>query len=100
MLAREHLVANALDICLLDEGKEGLEDGLRDQILRVIEEEGDRWVIGGDVFLGEGVETRRVLSEEILQNKLGFLGVVDLLQLLPGIVFCERCWSLIGHWVR
>lgn len=87
VLAREHLVAESLELCLAHEIEEGGENGLGDQVLGEIEEEGDIGAVGGLVFATELGEPFRILSKQILENKFGLFGVVDLLQLLPRRVF-------------
>ena len=91
MFTCEHLIAHGLDIGLTDQRQESIENGLRDQIFGVIEQEGNGWVIRRDIFFGETREARGILREEIFQDKLGMLRVVDLLELLPGFVFCTSC---------
>lgn len=73
VLTREHFVAVTLEFCLTDEGQKGLEDGLGDQVLGVIEEEGDGRVIGGDIFRAEFGKARGILSKQILEDEAGML---------------------------
>jgi len=89
VLAGEHLVAEALDLGLAGKGEERREDLLVDEVLRVVEE-------NGDIGLGR-LELERVLvealgvgSEELLENELGSLGLVELLKLLPGLVVWDN----------
>lgn len=84
VLSREHLVAEGLDLRLTDEIEEGPENGLGDEVLGEIEEEGDVGIVRGDILPMELVESFRILSEQVLQDELGVLGVVDRLELLPG----------------
>jgi hypothetical protein len=86
VLSREHLVPVGLNFSLANEVEEGVEDGLGDQVLGVIQEEGDCRIVWRDVFLAELFEPVRILGEEVLENELRLFGVVDSLELLPGSV--------------
>ena len=89
VLSGEHLVPVVLNFSFANEIKEGVEDGFGNQILRVIQEEGDCGIVWGDVFLAELLEPVRILGEEVFENKLRFFGIVDSLEFLPGSVI----WS-------
>jgi hypothetical protein len=92
VLAGEHLVAVRLHLRLAREREQGLEDGRGDQVLGVVEQEG-RIRAGLGVVLGAELgEAFRVLREEVLENELGMLRLVDLLELLPRRVLCTSCW--------
>jgi hypothetical protein len=82
----EHRVSELLDLGFSGKVEKGREDLLIDQVLGVIEEKRD---IGGrsSKVLGEGRESRRVGSKQILEDKLGLLGRVKLLELFPSSVF-------------
>ena len=86
VLSGEHLVPVGLDFSLPNEAEEGIEDGLGDQVLGVIQEEGDCRIIWGDVFLAEFLKPVRILSEEIRENELRLFRIVDGLELFPGSV--------------
>jgi hypothetical protein len=82
VLAGEHGVSEGLDLSLSGEVEEGGEDLVIDQVLGVVEEDGS---LRGGRGEGEGVlgESRRVLSEQLLEDELGSFGSVKLLELLP-----------------
>ena len=86
VLSGEHFIPIGLDFSLPNEVEEGVKDGLGDQVLGVIQEEGDRRIVWRDVFLAELLEPVHILSEEVLENELRLFGVVDGLELLPGRV--------------
>ncbi len=89
MLASKHLVPVCLYPGLPSQRQESIDDGLRDEVLRVIEEESNIWSRSRCIFLGELGETGRILGEEVLKDQIGVLAVVDLLKLLPGRIFCK-----------
>jgi len=70
VLSGEHLVPVVLNISLANEFKEGVEDGFGNQILGVIQEEGDCGIVWRDIFLAELLEPVRILGEEVLENEL------------------------------
>ena len=86
MFPGEHLVPVVLDFSLPDEVEEGVENGLSDQVLGVIQEEGYCRIVRRNVFLAELLESVRISSEEILENELRLFRVVDVLELFPGSV--------------
>ena len=75
------------ELSLADELEECGEDRLGDQVLREIEEESDIGAGWGVVFAAELGKTCGILGKEILEDELGVLGIVELLELLPGRVF-------------
>lgn len=90
VLAREHVVAGALDAGFLDEVEQSGENLVVDQVFGVVEQDGRSWVRRVGVFdrvLGEPV---RVRGEEVLEDELGLFSVVELLQLLPCCVVCSQ----------
>lgn len=86
VLSREHLVPVGLDFSLPNEVEEGIEDWIGNQVLGVIQKEGDCRIVWGDVFLAELFKPVRILSEEILENELRFFRIVDGLKLFPSSV--------------
>jgi hypothetical protein len=91
VISGKHLVPEGLDLGLAGERKEDVEDGLGDQVFGVVQEEGDGRIILRRVFFGELGKSRRILGKEIFEDEVGMLGVVDVLQLVPGGVVCVGC---------
>jgi hypothetical protein len=69
VLPGEHLVPVGLDFGLANEVEEGVQDGLGNQVLGVIQEEGDCRIVWRDVFLAEFFEPVCILREEVLENE-------------------------------
>jgi hypothetical protein len=88
VLAREHLVAHGLDTRLADEREQLGEDGARDELLGVVEQERRARVARRGILGAERGEALRVLREQVLEHELAVLAVVDRLQLLPRRVVC------------
>ena len=86
VLSGKHLIPVGLDFSLPNEVEEGIEDGFGDQVLGVIQEEGDCRIVRGNVFLAELLKPVRILSEEICENELRLFRIVDGLELFPGSV--------------
>lgn len=61
----EHLVPVGLNLGLPNKVEEGVEDGLGNQVFRVIQEEGDCRIVWRDIFLAELFEPVCILSEEV-----------------------------------
>ncbi len=85
VLALEHLVAELLNVGLTGEAKEGAENLVIDKVLGVVEENVG---IGGGRLEADRVllKALRVGGKEVLEDELGGLGLVELLELLPGLV--------------
>jgi hypothetical protein len=83
VLAREHLVAGGLYLCLTDQGEQGVDDGLGDEVFGVVDEKGGLWTGRGDILLGELGEAGWVLGKEVPEDEIGLFRRADLLQLLP-----------------
>jgi len=86
VLSGEHLVPVGLNFGLANKVKKGVEDRLGNQVLGVIQEEGDCRVVWRDVFLAEFLEPVCILGEEVLENEPGLFGIVDGLEFLPGSI--------------
>ena len=69
VLTGEHLVAIRLDICLASQREQGLEDRVRDQVLGVVEQEGDWRAVWRDILLAELGESLWVLGKEVLEDE-------------------------------
>lgn len=87
VLAGEHLVASLLDASLLGELDQGRKDVVVDQVLGKVEQDVDvlvrRVVLARELF-----EPLRVRGEQVLQDELGVVGIVQLLELGPrGVVY-------------
>lgn len=86
VFSSEHLVAELFYFRLTNKVEEGSEDGLGEQVFGEIEQEGDRRVIGGDIFPAELLESFRIFVEEILENEAVAVGVIEVLKPLPSSV--------------
>lgn len=88
VLAREHLVAVLFHFGFTNQSEKFVQDGLRDEVFREIEEEGDIGTAGRRIFPRKLGESLRILGEELLEHDLGVISVIDALEVLPGRVFC------------
>jgi hypothetical protein len=96
VLAGKHVVAELLDAGFARERVERGEDLVVDEVLRVVEENRG---IGGGGREGERelVKARAVGGKQVLEDERGCLGLVQLLQLGPGRVFCRSAGA--GWWM-
>lgn len=78
----EHRVSELLDLGFSGQLEEGGKDLFIDQVLGVVEQERDAGR-GRVELLGQGGESGRVGSKQILEHELRLLGRVKLLELLP-----------------
>jgi hypothetical protein len=83
MLSSEHLVTVLLDARFADQVEKGIQNGLRDQVLGIVEKESVGGVGRSNILLGEFRKSRGIGSKEVLKDEGLPLGVVYLLEFLP-----------------
>jgi hypothetical protein len=83
MLAGEHLVTVFLDARFADQFEKGVQNGLRDQVLGIVEEESVGGIGRSNIFPGEFRKSRGIGGKEILENEGVALAIVQLLEFLP-----------------
>lgn len=94
--AGEHGVAPFLEIGFAREVEEGREDGLGDEIFRVVQEDGGAGGGGGGVGGREGGEAGGVGREEGAEVQVRVLGVVERLELFERGVRCYAKQELLN----
>jgi len=83
MLSGEHLVTVPLDARLAGQVEKSVQDGLRDQVFGIVEEESVGGIRGSDILPGEFRKSRGIGGKEILEDEGPVLVVVQLLEFLP-----------------
>jgi len=84
MFAAEEFLAGGFNVYFFGEREEGVEDGFCDEVLGEIEEDGGGCVIGRGPETMVLVKSLGIAIEEFAQLDLAVLGVVELLEFLPG----------------
>ena len=83
MFPAKHVIPALFDLCLSGQGKQGIEDLLVDEVLGVVEQDGDIGPGGRGVGSVEVVEAGGIRVEEILEDELVLLALVQLLEFGP-----------------
>ena len=83
MLSSEHLVTVLLDARFADQFEESVQDGLRDQVLGIVEEESVGGIRGSNILLRELGKSRGIGGKEVFEDKGLALVIVQLLEFLP-----------------
>ena len=87
----EHLIASLLNLGFTSQAEQCTEHLFVDQVLGIVEEDGDIRTGGGSVGSLEFVKARRIRSKEVLEYELGALALVELLEFPPGrVVFAMK----------
>lgn len=87
VFSSEHLITGMLNSSLFGEREESVQDFGRNEVLGKVKEEGRLSGIDlGVVSTTEVLESVRVEPEEVLEDELVLFGVVDTLELFPGLV--------------
>ena len=90
VLPVKHLVSVRLHLCFAREGDERVQDGRRDQVFGVVQEDLDIRTRSRVVLYGKFGESVWILRKEVFENESGPLVCVDVLELFPGWVVCYR----------